>query len=636
MIVFVSGTSTHTARITPLLVLGACAALLAAGAATARANEYAYAALQSGEIAQYSLGTGGVLTPLSPAEVPAGGQELSVAIAPDGRHLYAGDNVGRAIDEFAVNPGGTLTTVGAQSLPAGAAPDSLAVSPDGASLYVADGSPSNHQIDEFTIGANGTLSPKSPLSIDLPFATDPESLAVSPDGSGLFVAAKSFAGALLRYAIGAGGVLGSSYSGEIGTDPSGAPTAPSAVVISPNGQNVYVTGAEQSSSDDSVVSQFSVGAGGSFAAMTPATVSSGSQAFAWGLAIGPDGQQLYVGARTASSTVLGGAFVFDIGAGGQLTLDPAPAQLFGASLNALAFSPDGSSLYAADVASGVYALSAGQGGNLAPKTPFAAAIGPAYQVAVTPDQAPVAAFNATPGAPGAPTLLNASASTASDGVPASYAWTFGDGTTAVTPGPVILHTFAAAGSYPVTLTVTDDAGCSTGLVFTGETAYCNGGPSARATQTVAVANASGGVAGAAATPTISAASVTHARFRVAGTSTAVSASASVPIGTAFRVTLSAAAHLSIEIEHQAPGLRRGGRCVAPTPALVRRHGAHCTRTLASGTLTRASEPAGADSVAFSGRIGRRALAAGHYAAVLHASDAAGSSQAVQVAFTVVP
>ena len=102
---------------------------------------------------------------------------------------------------------------------------------------------------------------------------------------------------------------------------------------------------------------------------------------------------------------------------------------------------------------------------------------------MTPDQAPVAAFSAISGAPGAPTVLNASASTASDGVPATYTWAFGDGATASSPGPVILHTFAAAGSYPVTLTVTDDAGCSTALVFTGQTAYCNGGPSARVTQT---------------------------------------------------------------------------------------------------------------------------------------------------------
>ncbi len=89
MIVFVSGTPTRIRRITPLLAVSAAAAVLAAAAATADANEYAYGALQSGEIAQYSLGTGGVLTPLSPAEVPAGGQELSVAIAPDGRRLCA-------------------------------------------------------------------------------------------------------------------------------------------------------------------------------------------------------------------------------------------------------------------------------------------------------------------------------------------------------------------------------------------------------------------------------------------------------------------------------------------------------------------------------------------------------------------
>jgi len=634
MIVFVSASGTNRRRIAPLLVLVAALVLVVARVATAKATEYAYAALQSGDIAQYSLGAGGVLVPLSPADVVTGGEELSVAITPNGRSLYAGDGATGSIDEFAIGAGGTLSSLGAAHI-GNAGPISLAVSPDGASLYVADDSPFDRQIEEYTIGASGLLTPKSPAFVGAPVFTTPDAVAVSPDGTGLFVAARSLAGELLRYPIGAGGVLGSTPSADLATDPSGATTAPSAIVITPNGQNVYVTGPEQSAGNDSVVSEFSVGAGGSVAALTPLTVSAGSQAYGEGLALSPDGQHLYLIAKIASSTVPAGVFVFNVGAGGLLTLDPAPPALFGLNLNALTFSPDGTSLYAADVASGVYALSTGQGGNLAPKTPFAAAIGPAYQVAVTPDQAPVAAFSATPGAPGAPTLLNASASTASDGVPATYAWTFGDGTTAVTPGPLILHTFAAAGSYPVTLTVTDDGGCSTGFVFTGETAYCDGGPSARATQTVAVANASSGGAGNAAAPTISAASVTHPRFRVASSATAVSAIASVPVGTAFRVTLSAAAHLSIEIEHQARGLRRGGDCVAPTAALRRRHAAHCTRTLASGTLTRASEPAGADSVAFSGRIGRRALTGGHYTAVLHASDAAGSSRAVQVAFTVV-
>ena len=50
---------------------------------------------------------------------------------------------------------------------------------------------------------------------------------------------------------------------------------------------------------------------------------------------------------------------------------------------------------------------------------------------------------------------SASASDARSGV-ASYAWTFGDGTSAV--GAAVSHVYATQGSYPVTLTVTDAAG----------------------------------------------------------------------------------------------------------------------------------------------------------------------------------
>ncbi|MER6364321.1 collagenase [Kitasatospora sp. NPDC001527] len=69
------------------------------------------------------------------------------------------------------------------------------------------------------------------------------------------------------------------------------------------------------------------------------------------------------------------------------------------------------------------------------------------------NQAPTAAFTAAVNGLG---VSFTSTSTDQDGTIASYAWDFGDGTTATTANPA--KTYAKAGSYTVTLTVTDDKG----------------------------------------------------------------------------------------------------------------------------------------------------------------------------------
>ncbi|MDR6971731.1 PKD domain-containing protein [Leifsonia shinshuensis] len=76
------------------------------------------------------------------------------------------------------------------------------------------------------------------------------------------------------------------------------------------------------------------------------------------------------------------------------------------------------------------------------------------QVTVAANQAPVGSFTAS--ATNLNASFDASASSDPDGTVASYAWDFGDGTTGTGVNPT--HTYGSAGTFTVTLSVTDNQG----------------------------------------------------------------------------------------------------------------------------------------------------------------------------------
>lgn len=130
---------------------------------------------------------------------------------------------------------------------------------------------------------------------------------------------------------------------------------------------------------------------------------------------------------------------------------------------------------------------------------------------------------------------------------------------------------------------------------------------------------------AATAPVLSGVRMTHRRFRVGRP-----AAARAPRGTRFVYSLSDAATVTITIHRKAAGRKKGRRCVKPRRGLRR----HCTRFVRRGAFKHASA-AGPNSVAFSGKIRRRALPPGKYRATLVAVGPGGRSKARRLSFTIV-
>ncbi len=248
------------------------------------------------------------------------------------------------------------------------------------------------------------------------------------------------------------------------------------------------------------------------------------------------------------------------------------------------------------------------------------------------DVPPVAALSISPNPAeiGQSVNFDATASSDADGTVTKYQWDLdGNGSLETDTGttPKTSRTYMTAGTINVRVLVTDEKGMTNSETFTLD---INGsGPPPAPTSLPAAPNVDK------LAPSVSEYAVTNHAFRAGKDPTPASGTArkKTATGTTFRYKLSEAATVKIDLQQLLPGRNKGKACLKPAATL--RRAKKCLRAVFRGALTRASY-VGANSVAFSGRIGSKKLKPGGYRATLTATDAAkNTSQARTISFTIV-
>jgi len=421
-------------------VVGACGVFAASAGA-----RNAYVANGGGSVSVLNLSAN------APAgTIPVESAPVDVAITPDGAFAYVTNSGSDSVSVISTASNSVVATV---PLAVGSKPRGIAISPDGQTAWVANSGDGTASVI-FT--AANTLS-GGPIILPGGVGSRPDGIAISPDGATAFVAQNANDVAIVNTATRA--VVGTVV------DTSG----PSRIAVGPRGGRAFVTDSSSTSvtafnpSGGAVIGgPIPVGATPSGIAVAPSGV------FAYAAALGAGTVTPIATSTNATSPAFGG---FNAPAG--ITIAPNGTQGYvtnSGGANVSVFSTASNSV------TGSIATGAGPTG-----------------LAIVPNQGPTASFLVTPQRRFAKRRLTfqAGASRDSDGTIANYAWDWGDRKRAQGTQTRRTHTYSKPGTYTVTLTVTDNEGCSNELVFTGQTASCNGTAAAVASATITVIDSNG-------------------------------------------------------------------------------------------------------------------------------------------------
>jgi DNA-binding beta-propeller fold protein YncE len=291
--------------------------------------------------------------------------------------VYVTDYGLNGVSQYSIGADGTLSPLSPPTVFATLFPVAAAVSPDGRSAYVSDdgGAVDQYDIDPVT----GVLAAKSPLYV---FASQTTRfVVVTPDGKSAYAPNANFNGT----PPGAGTVSQYDIDPVTGAlTPKSPPSVPAGLFamgigVTPDGKSAYVA-----NEGSFTVSQYEIDpVTGALSPKAPATAPSGSRPE--GIAISPDGKSAYV-----TNTSFGGP-----GTVSQYDVDPVTGELSpkspatvgtGSSPSRVAVTSDGTSAYVTNLNSDTvsqYDIDQVTGA-LSPKTPSTVAAGAPVGIAIGP------------------------------------------------------------------------------------------------------------------------------------------------------------------------------------------------------------------------------------------------------------
>lgn len=207
------------------------------------------------------------------------------------------------IETFAVDSeSGAIRNAEPQVCSGGTTPDALAISPGYQNLYAANQVDKN--IVHFALTSNGVLSKKESVSL----ATTPVKMAVSPDGSTLYVVSGTSSATLSAYPLSSGAIGSVANQVNLTLPSNPADTiVPTNIAVTADGKAVYVTAYDQSSYNP--------------------------------------------GGTTTSTAIPGYVFGFATGSSGALTATPGSPYVAGVKPSALVVDPTNRYVYVTDFAS---------------------------------------------------------------------------------------------------------------------------------------------------------------------------------------------------------------------------------------------------------------------------------------------